>query len=287
MKRTIVVLLVVFAGRAWSQAPAPQKSDSSKWGWKHSVVSGVTLTQVALKDWAQGGEDALSWTIRLEGKSVLDDTLFTLGNSYKMVFGQARLGSDKTRKTEDRLEMESVFTHKLGAHVNPYVGATLKTQFAIGVTIDATGKETPVSKLFDPGYLTQSAGFGYQPAAVVKTRLGIALREIVTSRYWQHANDPKTPESHRVKVRVDGGFESVTDIDWKLDDNLLFRSKLEIFSPVRKPSDATLRMDNTITATVNKYLVVMLNVFLINDERATTRLQVKEVLSVGFSYALF
>ena len=58
-------------------------------------------------------------------------------------------------------------------------------------------------------------------------------------------------------------------------------------APIRKPSDATLRMDNALTATVNKYMVVILNVMLINDERASTRLQVKEMLSLGLSYTLF
>ena len=125
MKRIIVVFLLVLVGRAWSQAPAPQKPDSSKWGWKHSVVSGLTLTQVSFKDWAQGGEDALAWTMRLDGLSKLEDTSYVWGNTYKMSYGEAKLGSASMRKTEDRLEFESVFTYKLGTEVNPYVSATL------------------------------------------------------------------------------------------------------------------------------------------------------------------
>ncbi len=285
MRKILAVLLSIFAVSAFAQETTPPPQPT--WGWKHSVVSGLTLTQVTFKDWAQGGEDALAWTVRLDGKSLLDDTAYTWGNSYKMAYGEAKIGSEQNRKTEDKLEMESVFTYKLGSYVNPYVSATLKTQFALGVTIDAAGKETSVSKFFDPGYLTQSAGFGYQPIAEVKTRLGVGLREIVTSQYWQYANDATTPEPDRVKVRVDGGLESVTDVEWKLDDNLLYRSKLELFSPIKKLSEVTLRMDNTITANVSKYIVVILNVQLINDERATTRTQVKEVLSMGLSYTLF
>jgi hypothetical protein len=288
MKKLAVAITVFFITCAVAQ-PQPQGEapPPPKWGWKHSVVSSLTMTQVAFRDWAQGGEDALAWTARLDGKSTLDDTTYSWGNSYKMVYGQAKIGTTKSRKTEDRIEFESVLTYKLGTYVNPYVGATLKTQFSTGVTVDAAGNETPVSKFFDPGYLTQSAGVGYLPAKEVKTRFGVALREIVTSVYWTYANDPNTPPQDRVKTRVDGGLESVTDVDWKLDDNLLFRSKLELFAPIKKPSDATLRMDNTLTASVSKYVVVILNVQLINDERASTRLQVKEVLSLGLTYTLF
>jgi len=287
MKKNMVLLSVVFAGILYAQASAQQTPDSSRWGWKQSVVSGLTLTQVSFKDWAQGGEDALAWTVRLDGKSVREDTAFSWGNTYKMSYGQARIGSQETRKTEDRIEFESVFTYKLGTEVNPYVGATLKTQFAQGVTLDAAGVATPVSKFFDPAYLTQSAGFGYRPSAAFKTRLGAAIREIVTSVYTVYANDPSTPIADRVKTKVDGGLESVTDGELKLDDNLLFRTKLELFSPIRKLKEVTLRMDNTLTANVSKYVVVILNVQLINDVNATTRLQEKEVLALGLTYTLF
>lgn len=86
---------------------------------------------------------------------------------------------------------------------------------------------------------------------------------------------------------TDGGVESVTDAELKLDDNLLFRSKLELFAPVRRISEVTMRMDNTLTANVSKYVVVILNVQLINDVKASTRLQEKEVLALGLSYTLF
>jgi hypothetical protein len=288
MNRIVLFLALACPGLVVAQTqtekPVPPES---KWGWKHSVVSGLTLTQVSFKDWAQGGENTFSWTVRFDGKSALEDTSYTWGSSFKMVYGVAKIGDEVARKTEDRLEFESVYTHKLGTHVNPYIGITLKTQFAEGVTLDKTGKEKPVSKFFDPAYLTQSAGIGYQPLQQLKTRLGVAVREIVTSDYWTYANDPSTPPEQRVKTRVDGGFESITDVEWKLDDNLLFRSKLEFFSPIRKPSDATMRMDNTVTASINKYMVVILNLLLINDERASTRLQVKEVMSIGLTYTLF
>ena len=47
------------------------------------------------------------------------------------------------------------------------------------------------------------------------------------------------------------------------------------------------RMDNTLTANVSKYIVVILNLQLINDVNATSRLQEKEVLAIGLSYTLF
>jgi hypothetical protein len=169
MKKLFVLMFLVLALQVNAQTPTPAPPPPV-WGWKHSVVSGLTLSQVSFKDWAQGGEDALAWTVRLDGRSQLDDTTFNWGNTYKMSYGMAKIGSADTRKTEDRIEFESVFIYKLGAEVNPYVAATLNTQFTEGVTIDAAGKTTPVSTFFDPAYLTQSAGFGYRPSKAFSLR---------------------------------------------------------------------------------------------------------------------
>jgi len=46
-------------------------------------------------------------------------------------------------------------------------------------------------------------------------------------------------------------------------------------------------MDNTLTANVSKYVVVILNVQIINDKQVTARTQVKEVLALGLSFTLF
>jgi hypothetical protein len=286
MKKLFVLVFVVFAVRVSAQtpAPAPPASDTS---WKHSVVASATMSQVSLKDWTQGGEDAISWTVRLDGKSTLNDTAYTWGNNYKLVYGQAKLGSGDIQKVEDRIEFESVYTYKLGIHVNPYVGASLKTQFTEGVTTDATGKVTPVSQFFDPAYLIQSAGFGYQPGKEVRTRLGAALREIVTSKYRQYANSPSVPVADWVKTSVDGGVESVTDVEWRPQQDILVRSNLDLFSPIRKFSEVTMRMDNSMMINVAKYFVVVVNVQLINDLNASTRTQVKEVLAFGLTYTLF
>jgi hypothetical protein len=286
MKKLFVFLFAASVIRVSAQIPPPG-SPASDTSWRHSVVASATMSQVSLKDWSQGGENAISWTARLDGKSTLNDTAYVWGNSYKMAYGQAKLGSGAVQKVEDRIEFESVYTYKLGIHVNPYVGASLKTQFTEGVTTDDAGNVIPVSEFFDPAYLIQSMGFGYQPVKEVRTRLGAALREIITSKYRQYANAPSVPVADRVKTSVDGGVESVTEVEWKPQEDVLVRCNLDLFAPVRKFSEMTMRMDNTVIVNVAKYFTIVLNVQLINDLNASTRTQVKEVMAFGLTYAIF
>jgi len=261
-----------------------QQKDSVVFGWSHSMVAGLTLTQIALTDWTQGGDNALALALSLDGKSTNEHPRTNWTSSYKFGFGQTRLATQGLRKTDDRIELESILTFKVGTYFNPYTGATLKTQFAKGLKYDNAGNGIVVSKFFDPAFLTQSAGVGYHPIKEVKTRLGLALREILTSEFPLYADDPTTAAIEKTSVQA--GLESVTDVEWKVDDNVLFTSKLEMFSPFKAMDEIVVRNDNTLAAKVNKYITAILNVQLINEKRISPRTQIKETIALGLSYTL-
>ncbi|MBS4027999.1 MAG: DUF3078 domain-containing protein [Ignavibacteriales bacterium] len=275
---TIVFFNFIFLKNSFSQNDSTTKASE----WKHSVVSGITLTQVSFSDWAQGGENALAWTLSLEGKSELERAKFNWVNTYKFAYGQTKLGGGDLKKTDDKIDLSSVITMKYGTYINPYFGLTFKSQLDEGVKYDGTGKKTVVSKFFDPAYVTQSAGVGYQPIAQIKTRLGAALRETFSPNYG-YADDAKTITEIE-KSKVEGGMESVTDIEWKIEENILLTSKLELFAPFKTFDEVVFRGDNTLAMKVSKYITTNLNVQFINEKKITPRTQFKETLSLGISY---
>ncbi len=262
---------------ATALAQAQQIADTS--AWKQSLVAGLTATQVSYTDWAQGGENALAWTATLDGKSSYLPAGYDWTTTYNLAYGNTKLGTQGVRKTDDKIDLASTLTYKIGVYINPYVAATFKSQFTKGYTYDALGNGTAISDFLDPAFITQSAGFGYQPVAEVKTRLGAALREIVTDRFTQYSGGHQS--------QVDGGLESVTEVDAKVDDNLLFKAKLELFSAFRQMDVIIVHSDNTLTAKISKYFSTILNVQFIQERPITPRTQVKQTIALGFSYVLF
>ncbi|MBI5022173.1 MAG: DUF3078 domain-containing protein [Ignavibacteriales bacterium] len=276
----LISVVSVSAQEVAKQPPPPE------YGWKHGMVAGLTLTQVAFTDWAQGGENALSYTLSVDGKSTLEEEVSNWANTYKFAFGQTRLGGQKLRKTDDIIDLSSVYTYKLGTLINPYASATLKTQFAYGYIYPRPDTSVEVSAIFDPAYLTQSAGVGYQPIKEIKTRLGVGLREVITSKFSKYyTDDPKTDKLE--KTTIDGGMESVTEVEWQLEDNILFTSKLELFAPFKTLDEIIVRNNSSVTAKVSKYITTILNVQLINERKVTPRTQVKETIALGLSYTIF
>jgi len=292
MRKLFVTLFCLTALNANAQ---PADTAKVKKPWTHNLVGGLNLTQVSFNDsWSQGGENALAYAMSLNGKSTDEQPKTNWTTSYKFAFGQTKLGSQGVRKTDDKIDMESNLIFKVGAYVNPYVAATLKTQFANGFDYAAkdpkTGKFVQVSKFLDPGYLTQSVGLGYQPIPQIKTRLGAALREVITSDFNAYADDPAT-KTVVERTKVEGGLESVTEVAWQMQSNLLFTGKVELFDAFKNFDIIIMRSDNTLAAKVSKYLTVNFNVQLLKEQnlplapRRSGKIQAKQTLAIGLSYA--
>ena len=280
--RSVLLLLILFSLKAIGQV------DTAKapiYGWTHGMAAGLTLSQIGFTDWTAGGDNALSWALSLDGKSVDEREKITWANAYKFAFGQARISDGGLRKTDDKIDLESILTYKLNHYVNPYAGLTFKSQFAPGYKYNTpvAGQDLEVSNFFDPAYITQSIGAGWQPTTQVKTRLGFALRETFSKSYG-YADDPKTGTVETSKV--EGGVESVTDVDWKIAENVLFTSKLELFAPFNTIDRVDIRSDNKVTMTVNKYINAIFAVQLLNVN-PFPRTQIKEVIAIGLTYNVF
>ena len=258
------------------KASTVEKDTTKPFGWAKSVVAGANLTQASFTNWVQGGENALSYTLWFNGNATENLVSSNWSNTLKLAFGQSRLGKQSLRKTDDEIYFETLFIYKVGVYVNPYASATARTQFATGYTYDEAGTATAVSAFLDPGFFTQSVGAAYVPAAGVKTRLGLALREVLTSKYNKYAGGKKS--------QVWGGAESVTDVDWEFAKNMQLISRLEVFAPFKDISEVYVRFDNTIAAKVNEYVNVSFNVQTIYDGSVSGHMQVKEVLAIGLSY---
>ena len=130
----------------------------------------------------------------------------------------------------------------------------------------------------DPGYATQSAGIGYQPNTYIKTRFGVAAKETFTNNFATRYGAGR-------KTRMEYGAESVTDATYKLDENILFTSKLEMFSNFKALNEVDVNWDNMFTSKISKYISVSFNVKLFYDRDISKMRQLRETLAVGLTYA--
>lgn len=267
------------------QKRAKEVADSTKkYGWHRTLAVGANLSQVSYTDWVGGGQNSLAYTAWAKGEEADIQTGYEWSNRYRLAFGQTKLGGDDIRKTEDELYFESLYLHRIGTYINPYASLTLRTQFARGYLYEPTLQ--PVSKFWDPAYLTQSVGLAYQPMPEIITRFGVGLREIFASEFAElYTDDKSTPELE--KSLVQGGLESITTVTWPIWDNVLFTSSLEFFAPFESMDRIIVRSNNALLMKVNDYLTANLTFDLIQDPYVSPRTQFKQGISLGVGFTLF
>jgi hypothetical protein len=282
--KNIRILVMLFVIAIFSTTLAQEKKedkDSVKYGWTHGLISTLNLSQVSYTNWAAGGDNALAYNLLIDGRSINEEQYTNWTTNYKFSYGEARLGSLGLRKTDDKIDLESILAYKMSEHWDPYGSATFKSQFTTGYVYnnDSLHTKTAVSDFLDPGIATEAVGMSYKHAESFRTRLGIGLRETFTKNYTIYSGGKKT--------LVEGGFESVTEVQLELDSNILFKAKLELFAPIKTLDVITVRSDNVLAVKVNKYIVASLGVQLINDKIVTPRTQIKEGLALGLTYTVF
>ncbi|KAF0153156.1 MAG: hypothetical protein FD143_596 [Ignavibacteria bacterium] len=281
MKKVLFILLAYL-----SIATTAQTADTTKSQWVPSFVTSLGLNQIAFSNWVKGGESSIAWTVMGNFHyDKISTTEWSFKNSIKAAYGRTKIGSGVYRTTDNDLYLENVASYNLGWAVSPFISNSIRTQLASGFDYNAA-PEKEIANFFDPGYITQTIGFTYDKYQNVVTRLGLGFQEIITNKFTQYSDDPTTKNVVE-KFRIETGIESVTDADIKLDDNIIYKSKLRLFSQFKSLDVWDVRWDNIIAAKITKYISVNFSFLLIYEKAQTLRTQIKEGLQVGFVYTVF
>jgi len=277
-----VILLVVF-GSFIALTAEPDTSRYNKWIPKGTA--GFNLSQIAFSDWSQGGENSITYSL-VGNFGISHETAHDVfKNSLKATYGQTKINDNSFITNDNELFMENLYAYKYGWAVDPYISNTLRTSITPGYKLE-DGSEVQVVQFFDPGYLTQSIGFRYEKLGWFKNRLGLAVQEIFASKFTNFTDDPDTPDEQETFM-FETGLEYGQDIEATLMENILLQSKLLLFTRFEDLSVWDVRWDNIITAQVNKYINVNLNVIVIHNIKETRRTQVKEAFQLGVVFNLF
>lgn len=278
----LVLLLSIFLGTYVFAQEKPE--EQPKYGWQKEMVGGINLTQTSLSNWTQGGENSFAWQLNFNFKFINSQEKFNWANSGKLIYGSTKISDQESRKSIDEIKLESVLTYKFGKQINPYVACIAETQFGPGYNY-GTQPKTQISSFMDPGYFRESIGVGYQPNDIVKSRLGIALKQTITSDYpIPYADDPDTVDKIE-KTKNEFGVESVTDISWKISKNSLFISKLELFYAFEVLDETDVNWDNVFTIMISKYINININFMLFYDKDISKKRQIKQAIAFGFTYS--
>lgn len=300
MKRiTTIVFAVAIAGSTMAQTTAPV--DTS---WKKGGMGSINFNQVALSNWAAGGENSMSGAAFLSLFANYAKDRLSWDNQLDLAYGLLKSGDAKVRKNEDKIDLNSKVGYKVSANSKFYYTFlfNFKSQFANGYDYkNDTLLKYPISKFLAPGYLLYSIGIDYKPDDAFSLYLSpLTGRTIIV-------NDDMLSQAGA--FGVDPGKKSLTQLGaylramYKKDvfTNVNFQTKLELFSNyLDNPQNIAVNHEILIAMKVNKFITANIGTQMIYDDiipvtviketsgvkeaKTGPRLQFKEVFGIGLSY---
>jgi hypothetical protein len=311
---TLIIFFLVFHFDINAQIVI--KEDTTVNGWKTGGFFAFNVNQVALINWAAGGESALSSTFIFNAfaKYRKNNTYFE--SILDAGFGFITTKSQSLRKNEDKLEL-NINAGKKAKGKFYYAGMlNFRTQFAPGY--DFPNDTVIISRLLAPGFLSLAVGFNYKPndwfSAFISPATGRAT-------FVFDQNLANAGQFGVDKADYDANGNLVTkgkNVRWELGayvrarlqkdiaKNISVVSNLQLFNnytdPIKKQrGNIDVNWENLILIKANKWLTTSIFTNLIYDNdvavpiRATVngveqivgkgpRTQFKEALGIGLSF---
>ncbi len=281
---TALAIVVATAAPASAQdADAPPPPPPK--GWQPSAAAKLAGSQVGFSNWQGGGINSLSVSAGLEVEAKKQTTRFRQKLTGRFGLGGVKQDTLDLRKAEDVLQAGYSLRYKGDGFLsrwNPTFAAELRTQFLEGFDY-AVQPEVKVSDFFAPAYVTQALGLTYGIDDWFSQRFGFGAKEtIVRIEELREMYGLGADKS----VRFEAGLESHTELSRNIAKNVNYKSTLSLFAAFNNPDKPDAIWENLITMKVNDWLQTNFELVLLFDDDVSSKVQLKEVLSVGVTFVL-
>lgn len=296
MKRTFIALVIMgfIANSVVAQdtdvAPIPKDS-----AWTIGGNFGIFFQQVALENWAGGGENAISYGAELNVYANKRRRNHTWFNSLQAGYGLAKIGDADARKNNDFLILNSQYGRNLS---NPKwqlsAGLDFRTQFADGFTYGgaADGTDTLISTFMAPGYLSPYLGFTYKPNDNFHATLAPVMQKLTFVRNDELAALGAYGVDPGDNFRSEIGWSITSSYQKEIMKNVNLKANLLLFSAYEEERHVDVNFDLFLNFKVNEYITTNFTVQAIYDhdikiedgDSVGPRLQLRNVLNIGLTY---
>jgi hypothetical protein len=285
--------------------PPPAVAVADTFGWRNKVVASVNFNQASFSNWQAGGASNVAFAGNLRSNFEQVEPTFIWRNLGNLEYGIVKQSDEDLQKSIDVIEFESLYTRRIEFYLKPYASAAVKTQFSSGRNYEEKSGSSngepifPVTSDFaDPLYLAQSAGVGYTIfPGVCTTRLGFSVRETLTDAFRGYAiNEDEEDRGLDFdacinneacdRFKLETGLESITEYARKFDQEAIFTSRLGLFYSFNQLDELDMNWRNDLVVKVLSILNVNFGLEFQYDDDVISKLQVKQLLGLGFSYTL-
>ena len=292
MKKIAILFLSFF-----SAVITIAQDDTSK-VWINKGTVQLNFSQSAFRNWAGGGQNAVSATGLFNYQNGFETKKSSLLNTIDLAYGMLKQDQKQPVKTDDRIELSSKYGTQAFGKFQYSSLVSVRTQFAPGYA--SPEDSVKISDFLSPGYVITSIGLDYKPNASVSMMISPLTGKFTIVRDTMLSNAGAFGVEPGKIMRAELGGYLRLGINKDLMENVVFTSKLELFSNyLDNPQNIDVNWEVLLNMKVNKYITASISTQMIYDhdidisvdenndgvpEAFGPRTQWKEVFNLGIAY---
>jgi len=297
-----------------------QTETSKDTSWKTGGVLDLKFTQVALTNWAGGGQNSIAMNTFVGLFANFKREKLSWNNSLDLaygVFNQSK--SPYWAKNDDRIELNSKFGRFAWKNWD-YTGfVSFRTQFAPGYKdpLVPDKLKVTISDFLAPAYVQFGIGMDYKPSenfnvlmAPISGKITIVNNQTLADQGSFGVDVDKDAAGLPIpgtghKTRSEFGGTIIVLYKVKLTENINLKARVDLFTNyLNNPQNVDVNGELLLTMKISKYISASINTLLIYDDDVNITRQVegtdavtglpntktgpitqfKEIFGIGFNY---
>ncbi|PHS67462.1 MAG: hypothetical protein COB12_03285 [Flavobacterium sp.] len=317
MKKLLLVSFLLFSIFSFAQEA---DTTTVKEGWSRSGKITLLINQSAFSNWQAGGDNNFAGNVNLNYDINYIKGDWTLDNKILASYGLTSTKDDGVRKTDDRLELNSILGKKIKEHWSASFFMNFKTQFTDGFVYEddylnqapsgvvRDNEDFPTSGFFKPAYWSFGPGLLWKKNdnLYVNTSPLTAKFTFITSEIFTY-NDEDYFDANGDQLYV---YESSNDVEtfgvdpgdsylfefglnvrayYKVEimKNISVENILNLFSNyIDKPQNVDIDYTMNLVMKINDVFSTNLTFQTIYDDNAFQGFQVREIFGLGVNVNL-
>ena len=306
MKNLLLLLLLLLPLMCFSQENEP--SEESKDGWKKSGKITLLINQSAFSNWQAGGDNNFAGNLNLNYDLNYLSGDWSLDNKILASYGLTNSKDDGIRKTDDRLELNSILGKKLKESWSASFFMNFKTQFTDGYDYEddfidqnptLSNEDFPTSGFFKPAYWSFGPGLLWKKNDNLYFNISplTAKFTFITSEIYTYNEDTQLYDSSNDietfgvdpgdSFLVEFGFNARAYYKFDIMNNISIENILNLFSNyINKPQNIDLDYTLNLVMKINDVFTTNLTFQTIYDDNAFNGFQIREVFGLGVNVNL-
>ena len=280
MKKTAITLLFLFSIIAVSAQETAV--DTTKLWTKKGNISLLFNQSSYNKQWLGGGTSNIAGNLGVNYDFNYKNGDVVWDNKFILAYGLSKIKGDaKTAKTDDRLELNSLWGKKLNGQWYYSMYFNFKTQMDTGLDKNAV----KISHFFSPAYFQFGPGFLWKKNDNLSVNFSPAAAKLIVV----HPHFTQFGPSFGVLQGDSSRFEFGASISgyYKLNlmTNVSIENRLNLYSNyLDNPQNIDLDYQMNVIMKINKYLSANLAFQTIYDDNSIQAFQTREVFGLGVNY---